>query len=74
MINLVENEKPDVLMVSEANLEIDNTNLNVDFKFHNVETKFLGNARLTRIMVLINKDLTYERITSLETDDNAMII
>ena len=74
LINLVETEKPDIMIVSEANLEIDNKTLDIDFKNHKVESKYLGNSDLARIMVLVHKSITYERMTKLETEDNAMIV
>ena len=60
MTNLVETEKTGVLVVSEANLKKDNVNIDVNFKLHNVEYEFLGYGRLARIVVLINKELTYK--------------
>ena len=74
MINLVETEQPDIMVVSEANLERENNNLDIDFKKYNVESKFLGNNSLARIMVTIKKGITYERMSKYDNDVNAMIV
>ena len=74
MINLVNTRSPDILVISEANLEVDNNTLDIDFKGYKVESKFLGEEKLARIMVLIKSDITYERLKRYETDDNAMIV
>ena len=74
MINLVETEQPDIMVVSEANLERNNKNLDIDFKNYDVESKFLGGNDLARIMVVVKKGITYERITKYENQENAKII
>ena len=74
MINLVDSDRPDLLVVSEANLELNNNTIKNDFPDYTVESKFLGNSELARIMVLIRSDLTYSRLFHLETDDNSMIV
>ena len=72
--NLVNVEKPDVLVISEANFESDNKTMHIDFKGYNVESKFLGDSKLARIIVMINSNLTYERLYRYETKDNSMIV
>ena len=74
MINLVNSRSPDILVISEANLEYDNNTLDIDFRGYKVESKFLGEEKLARIMVLIKSDITYERLKEYETGDNAMIV
>ena len=74
MINIVETNKLDIMVVSEANLERDNKTLDIDFENHTVESKFLPNNDLARIMVVINKNITYERIQRFQTNQNAMIV
>ena len=74
MINLVNKRSPDILVISEANLEADNNTLDIYFKGYKVESKFLGEEKLARIMVLIKSDITYERLKKFESNDNAMIV
>ena len=38
-----------------------------------IEAKFLGTNQNARIMVLINIQLTYERLSKYETNDKVMI-
>ena len=74
MINLVKTNNPDLLVISEANLEHVNSTLDIDYKGYNLESKFLGNDKLARTMVLVKSNVTYERLTKFETQDKAMII
>ena len=74
MIDLISNNKPDVLVISEANLEREGETLDMDYPGYKVESKFLGDNNPARIMVLVKSDLTYERLTFLENNNNAMVV
>ena len=74
MIDLKGNNKPEILVISEANLEKEGETLDVDYPGYKVESKFLGSNNPARIMVLVKSDLTYERLTWLENNDNAMVV
>ena len=74
MINLVDEEKPDIMAVSKANLERDYKSLDIDFKEYEIESKFIANNNLARIMIVLRNNITYEHLKKFETDENAMVV
>ena len=73
ILSLIDKEKPDILMVSEANMEEDHPCVRNHLKGYNVEIKLLGEMKVARMIVLIKADITYERIREYENNTNAMI-
>ena len=49
-------------------------NLKVDYKGYKVESKYFNDSNLSRHIVMLKSDITYERLTSLENDKNSKII
>ena len=73
ILSLIENEKPDILAISEANMEEDAPSIRNHLKNYNVEMKFLGTSKVSRLVVLIKSDITYERLKIYENNTNAII-
>ena len=73
ILSLIEKEKPDILVVSEANMEENDPCIRNHLKGYNIEMKLLGELKEARMIVLIKSDITYEQIKNHENDKNAMI-
>ena len=73
ILSLIEKEKPDILTISEANIEVDHPSLMNNLSGYNAELKILGNAKQARLLVLVKSGITYERVEKFENDINAMI-
>ena len=69
---LVENQS-DVAVIGEANLNRDDKAIRDDNPAYNVEEKVMETCEESRLVVLIKKEIEYERMTSLEFNDISMI-
>ena len=74
VLELIERERPDILMVSEANMEEDAPCIKNHLKGYNVKLKLLGTLKIARMIVLIKSDITYERLYRYENDTNSMML
>ena len=46
MINMMNEERPDICVISEANLVKDNDSQDTEFREHVIESKFFGDNKL----------------------------
>ena len=64
MLNIIENEAPDICVVTEANLEKDNPHVNTDFNQYEIESKYIRDNNLARIAVFISFFMVIEHCCS----------
>ena len=69
----MDQHRPDFMVVSEANLKGDETNLNIDFPNYTFEVNLMKNMKKSRLIVLIKKGIEYKRIKNYEEDDLSSI-
>ena len=73
ILNLIEDDRPDILMISEANMESNEPSVKNHLKGYNIEKKLLGNQNVARMIVMVKSDITYERLYGFENDINSMM-
>ena len=70
----VEENIPDLVIISESNMERSEPNLNLDFEGYYFENNFMSHMNTSRITVMIKSGISYERIKSLEENDLSTIV
>ena len=78
LLHTIKENNAKITIVSEANVEIhdiDKTTLRKStFKEYNIEYKCLRNNTKARIAVLLENDIKYTRLDTLESDNNSTIV
>ena len=64
----------EVLSIGEANLTKNDQVHMKDFNNYNIEAKYIKNQDISRLVVMVKKNLTYERLYKFENDINAMMV
>ena len=78
LIMTIHDNNAQVTVVSEANLEVEDTDKTIltksKFKNYDIERKVVKNNKKARIAVVLTKDIKYKRLLDIEHPNNSTII